>query len=275
MATVPLEDNFTDILGKAQRGLKLSDDQVAAKAAVATAELVSAKSGTVNEDVLRKLAEALQLGATALVATANKAWYPKPQETDGLAAFNTPYEDMTVNSYLVWDPKTKEAAAFDTGADSRPMLDYVKAHGLTIKLILLTHTHGDHIADLAKLKSATGATAHVCQLEPVGGAETFSAGKKFSVGGLSIETRQTRGHSEGGITYVIAGLARTVAIVGDALFAGSMGGGGVSYPDALATNRRHIFTLSDESILCPGHGPLTTVGEQKQHNPFYPEFQKS
>jgi len=62
--------------------------------------------------------------------------------------------------------------------------------------------------------------------------------------------------------------------VGDAIFAASMGGGAVSYEEALRTNRQQIFTLPDATVLCPGHGPLTTVGEQKRHNPFYPEFQK-
>ena len=94
------------------------------------------------------------------------------------------------------------------------------------------------------------------------------------MGALEIETRLTPGHSVGGITYVVSGLGRPVAVVGDAIFAGSMGGGGISYSDALSNNRKRIFTLADDTILCPGHGPLTTVGEEKRHNPFYPEFQK-
>ena len=95
----------------------------------------------------------------------------------------------------------------------------------------------------------------------------------FRAGALKIETRQTSGHSAGGITYVISGLPRPVAVVGDAIFAGSMGGGAVSYTDALRNNRNKIFTLPNEAVLCPGHGPLTTVGEEKLHNPFFPEFQ--
>jgi glyoxylase-like metal-dependent hydrolase (beta-lactamase superfamily II) len=91
---------------------------------------------------------------------------------------------------------------------------------------------------------------------------------------LKIETRQTSGHARGGITYVVSGLPRRVAVVGDALFAASMGGGAVSYEEALRTNRKEIFSLPDDTIICPGHGPLTTVGEQKKHNAFYPEFQK-
>ncbi|MCI0745931.1 MAG: MBL fold metallo-hydrolase, partial [Verrucomicrobia subdivision 3 bacterium] len=203
-----------------------------------------------------------------------KKWFPRPQEIDGLAQFNTPYEDIMVNSYLVWDPPSREAAAFDTGATCQRMLNFAKEKGLAVKLILLTHTHVDHIKDLAKLRLESGAPAWVCELEPTPGAKTFPVGHAFSVGSLRIDTRQTSGHSVGGITYVIIGLARPLAVVGDAIFAGSMGGGLVSYSDALSNNRKNIFSLPNETILCPGHGPLTTVGEEKQHNPFYPEFQK-
>ncbi|MEJ7703226.1 MAG: MBL fold metallo-hydrolase [Geodermatophilaceae bacterium] len=83
--------------------------------------------------------------------------------------------------------------------------------------------------------------------------------------------RLTAGHSAGGITYVINGLARPVAIVGDSLFAGSMGGGAVSYSDAVRNNVEKILTLPDETIVCPGHGPLTTVGKEKRENPFFAE----
>ncbi len=63
-----------------------------------------------------------------------------------------------------------------------------------------------------------------------------------------------------------------IAVVGDAMFAGSMGGGMVSFSEALKNNREKILTLSDQTVLCPGHGPLTTVGQEKVHNPFFPEF---
>ena len=137
-------------------------------------------------------------------------------------------------------------------------------------MVLLTHTHPDHIADLTRLKAATMAEAFVCKLEQINGAMGFEAGRRFTVGRLSVETRQTKGHSAGGITYVVTGLPNRLAIVGDALFAGSMGGGGVSYSDALETNRMSLFTLPDDTIVCPGHGPLTTIGEEKVHNPFFP-----
>lgn len=272
MGSIPLEDNFGDIVGKAQRGLKLSDADLAARAGIPAEAVARVKGGQADEAVLRKLAPPLNLAAEALAQSAKKGWYPPALQVNGLAQFNTTYDDYTVNSYLVWDPKTREAVAFDTGADSSPMLALAKERGLSIKLILLTHTHPDHIADLPRLKKETGAQAHVCALERTSGAEPFDAGKSFQVGGLKIETRQTSGHSVGGITYVISNLERPVAIVGDALFAGSMGGGMISWSDALANNRKHIFSLPDDTVICPGHGPLTTVREEKRHNPFYPEF---
>ncbi len=269
--TIPLEDNYNDIIGKAQRGLQLSDDTLASKAGVSIADLNQAKEGHFNEPVARKLAAALNLAPDALVESGKKAWYPgDPGEVPGLACFNTTYGDMTVNSYLVWDPKTNQGVCFDTGADASGMTKFAADRALRIQSILLTHTHPDHIADLDRLKAATDAAAFVCKLEAIDEAETFDAGKKFTIGTLQIETRQTKGHSHGGITYVVNGLPRRVAVVGDAMFAGSMGGGGVSYADALKTNREGILTLPDDTILCPGHGPLTTVGEQKAHNPFFP-----
>ena len=253
---IPLEDDFTDIVGKAQRGLRLTS--------------VSLPKNADDEAALRKLATALQLDPDALVASAKKAWYPRDLgPINGLACFNTPYSDMTVNSYLVFDPQTKRATAFDTGTDCDGMLQLATKRGLTIDLILLTHSHGDHIFDLDRLKAKTKARAYSCELEPVGGTESFAPGRQFEIGNLKVETRLTNGHSRGGITYVVSGLSRRLAIVGDAMFAGSMGGGMVSYDDALRTNREQILTLPDDTVICPGHGPLTTVGEEKQHNPFF------
>lgn len=267
---IPLEDNYNDIIGKAQRGLGFSDEQVAQKAGLSVSDLARAKDGQFEDTIARKLAPGLNLGTDALVASGKKSWYPKdPGDIAGLACFNTPYSDITVNSYLAWDPKTSQGIAFDTGATSPDMLKLAKEQSIKIQLILLTHTHPDHIADLASLKKLTNAAAFVCKLEAIDGAEAFDAGKNFTVGTLQIGSRQTNGHSRGGITYVISGLAKPIAVVGDAIFAGSMGGGMISYEQALRTNRENILTLSSDTILCPGHGPLTTVGEEKAHNPFF------
>ncbi len=266
---IPLEDKFNDIVGKAMRGLQLSDTQVAQKSGADADAIQALRGGEWNEAVARQVAPALGLGAEALAASGRESWAPKPISIEGLAQFNTPFEDMTVNSYLVWDPATLDAIAFDTGADCSGMLDLIAQKKLRVNYVLLTHTHGDHIFDLDRLKSKTGAPAFGGDREPIDGAETFSPGRSWSIGSLKIDSRLTWGHSKGGITYVVTGLAQPIAIVGDAVFAGSMGGGGVSYADALGTNRKEIMSLPDNTILAPGHGPLTTVGEEKKHNPFF------
>lgn len=270
--TIPLEDQFQDILQKAVRGTKTTPEAIAAKAGLSAPHAAGVLSGSFDEPGALALAAALGLAGDRLVRLAKNEYVPAVIEPmTGLAQFNTVFDDMTVNSYLVWDPASKRAVAFDTGTDVSGMLETIKAHGLTLDLILLTHSHGDHIFELDRLKEKTGAPAYIGEREPIEGAETFAAGREFAVGALKIETRSTWGHSAGGITYVVHGLPRTLAIVGDAMFAGSMGGGGVSYADALATNRKEILTLPGETVICPGHGPLTTVVEQKQHNPFFPE----
>jgi hydroxyacylglutathione hydrolase len=267
---IPLEDNFTDILGKAQRGLGLNNAQLAAKTHLSADLIAKVKDGFVDDAALTKLAPALNLNARALIAAANKSWQPKPITCPGLAQFNTPFFDMTVNAYLVWDAATREAALFDTGANARPALNFLAKEKLTLKYLFITHTHTDHIADLEKVQAATKAECFVGDREPeLAAVKTFAAGTTFSLGQLTIETRLTWGHAEGGITYVVDGLEYPVAIVGDAVFAGSMGGGAVSYADALRTNRAEIMSLPAATILCPGHGPLTTVGEEQQHNPFF------
>lgn len=269
---IPIEDNFTDILGKAQRGLGLDDETLADRAGVSVTQIRELLAGTLDETVLAQVAPVLVLGGEALRLQAREDYVPAEiSPVAGLTGCNTVFEDMTVNSYVVWDPASKEAAFFDTGADGDPMLEVVRKEGLKVTAIFLTHTHGDHILDLDRLKEKTGAPAFVGEKEALEGAESFAPGKYFSLGGLSIETRWTWGHSPGGITYFIRGLSVPVAVVGDAIFAGSMGGGAISYADALRSNRENILTLPDETVLCPGHGPLTTVGEQKRVNPFFAE----
>jgi glyoxylase-like metal-dependent hydrolase (beta-lactamase superfamily II) len=267
--SIPLEDSFADVIGKAQRGLGLADGDLTSRAGISREALESLKSGEFDAAAARQVAPLLGLNPQALEALGRNAYQPADASVEGLAQFNTVFGDMTVNAYLVWNPASKEAAAFDTGGDCSPMLDCIRLEGLTLKAIFLTHTHGDHIFDLDRLREQNGAPAYVSSREPVEGAETIDAGREFSLGTLRIGSRQTWGHSKGGITWVVSGLRRPVAIVGDALFAGSMGGGMVSYQDALKTDRAEIFSLPDETIVCPGHGPMTTVGEEKRHNPFF------
>lgn len=268
---IPLEDNFSDILGKAQRGLGISDSEIAEKAQVNSQKVRQLRDGEFDEPTLMRIAPVLGLNARALADLAKGSWQPEKIELDGLAQFSTHYGDMLVNAYLIWEPNTNEAVAFDTGADCSEMLQFAKKNKLNIKLILLTHAHPDHIADLSRLQKETGAPIFISGRESGPSAERIDEGKHFQVGKIDIESRLTWGHSPGGMTYVGTGLAQPVAVVGDSLFAGSMGGGHVNYNEAVKNNLKEILTLPDNTIICPGHGPMTTVGEEKQHNAFFAE----
>jgi hydroxyacylglutathione hydrolase len=266
---IPLEDNFTDIIGKAQRGLGLSDSELADRSGSSVEAIQRLRDGEFDRTTLTQVAPALQLDADALAVLAEGQWRPNEISIDGLAQFNTPYHDITVNAYLVWDPASKEAVVFDSGADCSAILEKSKTAGLTIELILLTHAHPDHIADLSRLAQATGAPIYLSEHEEARGAQPIAECESFTIGGLTIESLLTSGHSPGGMTFFVRGLDQPVAIVGDSLFAGSMGGGNVSYEDAVRNNLEKILTLPNDTILCPGHGPLSTVREEKAHNPFF------
>jgi glyoxylase-like metal-dependent hydrolase (beta-lactamase superfamily II)/DNA-binding XRE family transcriptional regulator len=267
---ISLEDNAADIIGKAQRGVGISDSELAEKAGVSAQTIRNLRDGDFDEPSLVRIAPILGLDGRTLCEIAQGEWHPNKIESfDGLAQFNTDYQGMAVNAYLVWDPAMHVAAAFDTGADSKEMVRSANHRRLDMQLILLTHAHPDHVADLPSLREQTGADVFTPAREPVPGAEPIEEGKQFRLGNLKIDSLLTSGHSPGGMTYVVTGLARPVAIVGDSLFAASMGGGNVSYRDAVRNNLEKILTLPDETIICPGHGPMTTVGEEKQHNPFF------
>ena len=272
MARIPLEDNFTDILNKAQRGLRITDDELASRAGISTAELVQLKGGRVSIPVLRRVARHLRLSPDALETIASAAWYPaQPNFPTGFAAFNTPFEDMTVNSYLIWDARTKLAAAFDTGADAGSMLDTIAAESLNVRYIFLTHTHDDHVADLPRLAEKTGAEVWASELEPAPwpAAKTFGENVHFHLGPLSIKTLLTAGHSPGLTTFYVVGLSWPLALVGDSIFAGSMGGSAESFALQVQNDREKILSLPRDTVLACGHGPLSTVAQEKQHNPFF------
>lgn len=271
---IPLEDGYQDILGKAQRGLSLSSEVLAREAAVPLDDYNRVRSGEFNEEIVRKVAPLLQLHPDRLVAIAKGEYHPKQHHPPGLDRATTAFDGGTVNAYAVWDPATKEAALFDTGTDAGPLLQIVREHGLKAKYLFITHIHNDHIAELPNVIRETGVPAYVHQSTDIGGVKTFEWGRVFPLGGLTVETRQTTGHCDGGTTYVVSGPALEVpiAVVGDALFAGSIGGGMVSYDDALKTDRQSLFTLPDQTVVASGHGPLTTIGKEKENNPFFPEF---
>jgi hydroxyacylglutathione hydrolase len=272
MARIPLEDNFDDVINKAQRGWKIADADLARRAGVTPDELRALKSGRTDDAVLRRVARHLRLSPDALEDLAHKRWYPQqPLFPRGFAAFNTPYGDMTVNSYVIWDPRDRIAAAFDTGASAQSMLDLIHAERLTLRYIFLTHTHEDHVADLPRLVDGTKAEVWASELEPapLAGARTFKENVHFHLGTLAIKTLFTFGHSPGMTTFFITGLSWPLAIVGDAVFASSMGGSITGFADQFRNNKQKILTLPRDTVLACGHGPITTLAQEKEHNPFF------
>jgi len=273
MCSFLLEDFHQDILGKAMRGLGVGKNEMAQRLSVEKPEIESILYGDVDEALIKAMAVELQLDGQNLIQSARKEWSPVPVLVRGLEQISSSYGDMIVNAYLVWDEDTRKAWIFDTGTDAQPILAFIEKENLKVDAIFLTHTHGDHIACLDKLLYGIGNhPVYVHELEAIEGCESITEGFEHRCGQLLLKTLHTHGHALGGVTYVIEGLDRPIAFVGDAIFAGSMGGGMVSYKDALQTNREKIMTLPDNTILCPGHGPMTTVLEEKKNNPFFPEF---
>lgn len=273
MPRIPIEDNFNDVINKTQRGLKISDEDLAGRAEVSAADLAAVKGGEVIPAVIRRVARHLRLSPNALEALAHKTWYPEqPVFPRGFAMFNTPFEDMTVNSYLIWDVRSRQAAVFDTGADCQAMLDTIHAEGLDLRYIFITHTHDDHIADLAKLAAAhPKAEIWASEREPVdfAGAKTFKENAHFHLDGLAIKTLYTWGHSPGQTTFFVTGLSWPLAIVGDSVFSCSMGGSPTNFEDQYRNNKEKLLPLPNDTVFACGHGPLSTLAQEKEHNPFF------
>ena len=268
-----LEDFHEDILGKAMRGLGIGKNEMASRLGVGKPEIEDILNGNVDEKLINAMAGELQLDGGKLIRSAKKEWCPAPLGIGGLRQISSVYGDMIVNAYVIWDEVSRNAWVFDTGTDALQILDFIEEEKLKVDAVFLTHTHRDHIACLNDLLIQTrNPKVYVHQLELLDRCEPIEEGFQYTMDSLSLVAKHTHGHSVGGLTYVIDGLEKPIAVVGDAIFAGSMGGGMVSYEDALRTNREKIMTLPDDTILCPGHGPMTTVSEEKQNNPFFPEF---
>ncbi|HRE05353.1 MAG TPA: MBL fold metallo-hydrolase [Opitutaceae bacterium] len=272
MAKIPIEDTFADVINKAQRGLQISDADLCAWANVSAEDLAAVKAGKPLIAVIRRVARHLRLAPNPLESIARKEWYPtQPVFPRGFAMFNTDCGDMTVNNYVVWDVKSNVAAVFDTGANCDELLNFVKASRLEVHYIFITHTHEDHIAALDPLVKATRAQVWSHELEPVAlaGAKVFKENSYFHLGEVAIKTLKTSGHSPGMTTFYITGLSWPLAIVGDSVFAGSMGGSATAFREQYENDIQKIMNLPRDTVIAPGHGPLTTVAQEKLHNPFF------
>ncbi len=271
-----LEDHLGDIIRKGRKAANVAASAAAAAAGLSEPELAMLEESgkPARTPNLAALAVLLGLNAGKLEGLAN-GWLPTPKDLGvwrELRQIATERGGNTVNCYLAWDEVSREAALFDTGWTAEPILALIAENQLQLKHIFLTHTHEDHVAALGALRE------HFPKIRLHSGSkhappEQRLRGNDFiHLGSLRITNRDTPGHAEEGITYVIGTWpddAPHVAIVGDAIFAGSIGTGFQSWELAKQKIRDQIFSLPADSLLGPGHGPFTTVAEEKAHNPFF------
>jgi glyoxylase-like metal-dependent hydrolase (beta-lactamase superfamily II) len=271
-----LEDHLGDIVRKARAMSNVSSKAAAAAAGLTEAELSALEeTGTVaKRPNFQALANLIGLNPAKLESIAS-GWLPAPKDLSTWREFRCITTDsggMAVNCYLVWDEVSRDAALFDTGWDAKPALELISENQLVLRHLFVTHSHEDHIAALGAVRE------HFPKVRIHSSSKSAPVDQRnrpndfIHLGSLRITNRDTPGHAEDGTTYIVGTWpedAPHVAIVGDAIFAGSMGGGNQSWELARQKVRDQILSLPAETLICPGHGPLTTVTEEKAHNPFF------
>lgn len=273
-----LEDHVGDIVRKARQSANIPLEDAARAAGLSPSELgeLEASGRAAKTPNYAALAARLGLHGAKLAEVAG-GWLPSPVEVTRwreLRPINTSSDAEAVNCYLVWDEVTREAALFDTGWNAQPVFALLTDNQLELKHLFLTHSHSDHVAALGEIRAKLPRVRVHSSFRDAPPDQRNRPNDFVHVGSLRITHRDTPGHCEDGVTYVIGGFpddAPHVAVVGDAIFAGSIGRGFQSAELLKQKVKDQILSLPPTTLLCPGHGPLTTVGEEKAHNPFFSE----
>lgn len=271
-----LEDHLGDIIRKARSMARVSAEAASTAAGLSTAELgeFERTGQSAKKPNLAALAGLTGLNAAKLEGLA-KGWLPAQPDLGlwrELRVITTADEDMTVNCFLVWDEVTREAALFDTGFDVAPVIRAVEENELQLRHVFITHGHSDHAGGLPALREKFPKLFLHMEAKAALPQHKNRRNDCIQLGSLRITNRETPGHADDGVTYLVGNWpedAPHVAIVGDALFAGSVGLASGAWDLARQKVREQILALPGETLLCPGHGPLTTVAEEKLHNPFF------
>lgn len=197
---------------------------------------------------------------------------------------------LRANCYVLGSEQAGEALIVDPGGDAETILAALEGAGLRARWIVLTHTHFDHVLAAPAVRLATGAALAVGAaeadvlanppalmraaappgtLQPMEADRLLHQGEMLEVGELTVEVLETPGHSAGGISLYVA--AEGLVITGDALFRETVGRSDLPGGDEaqlLGAIRTRLLTLPDDTVVYPGHGPASTIGHEKTHNPW-------
>lgn len=218
---------------------------------------------------------------------------PPPKARFVLILEHFPVGPLQCNCVIIGDESSKTAIIVDPGDEAQRIFATLSRHGLTVRAVVATHAHIDHVGALADLKQLTGAPAmiheadvplyeHLAEQAGWLGVSTpkvttldryLGDGDRLEVGAHALDVLHTPGHSPGSLSFIIADRSPLV-LAGDTLFAGSIGRTdlwGGSFPQIIESIRTKLLTLPDDVVVIPGHGPRTTIGTERDSNPFLVE----
>jgi len=271
---IPFEDEYTDVISKAQRGLGLKNIELMMRSGVSMIALEDFLKGNFNPETSLRIAEILELDPQSLALLAENKIGIASIECTPLTQWvlpfpNPSFPDQTVNAYTL-ELRSGANILIDTGLDLTPVIEGYASRQLNPPAaILITHHHHDHIEGM------TQAQQHWPQV-PIYAPEAhlLPSSKPFPdpfiIAGQTISIRATPGHRPEAVTFLCENNNQRLAFSADTIFAASIGGiPQKDYIQGLQTIREQILNLPPETILCPGHGPLTTVAAELKSNPFF------
>ncbi len=272
---MPLEDHIGDICRKAriQTNTSMEAATAAAEADEATLhafETDGMEAASVNVEALARLLGLDEAKAGRIA----DGWEPASVDLSLWQKLRmvTTAEGFVLNSFLAWDAQSRVAELFDTGWFADDIFKLIDDHDLDLQHLFITHMHGDHVAAIGSVRNRHPGVRLHSNSEHAPRDQWVTPGESVTVGALIVDARLTPGHASDGVTYVISGWpdgAPMTAVVGDAIFAGSMGKDFNTPQLAQGKIREEILSLPSDTLICPGHGPLTTVIEEQSNNPFF------
>jgi glyoxylase-like metal-dependent hydrolase (beta-lactamase superfamily II) len=183
-----------------------------------------------------------------------------------------PVGPIQANCYILGCKKTMEGVVIDPGDETFRIVKELSRSGLKIKYILITHGHPDHTGAARELKGIINAPVLIHRLDSRGldfpSDGSLADGQEIEVGTYRIKVIHTPGHSPGGVCFYAPGAVFT----GDTLFAGSIGRTdfpGGDHRRLITGVKEKIFPLGDDLRVYPGHGPASTIGQERTRNPFF------